>query len=685
MKTFRTAASLMLFGALIIASSADMSAIPRFGLDVVHSFAGAPGDGTPASSESSAALLQATDGNFYGTTYYGGASDGGSVYKMTPSGTVTILHSFTGGADGAFPLAGLIQATDTKFYGTTSLGGASNLGTVFTITADGTLTTLYNFSGPQNGAPGADGANPHAALLQTSDGNFYGTTEFGGTAGRGTLFVMSPAGAILGRISFTGGFDGAHPKAPLIQAADGSLYGTTYAGTTLTDGRVFRLAGGILSVVHTFAGGAADGANPSAAVVQANDGNFYGTTLFGGASDKGTAFKMTPDGTVTLLHSFSGGADGEAPYGALMQAADGNLYGTTRVGGASYGTIYKISLSGTFTVIHTFTGGAEGAVPVAPFIQAKSGRLYGTTSFGGAHNLGVVFRLPVGALGDVDGDGKADITVFRPSSSNWYMLTSGTNYSPSNATVVQWGLTNDVPAPGDYDGDGKTDPAVYRPSNGTWYILDSNTNYTTMMAIPWGVSTDVPVPADYDGDGKVDPAVYRPSTGQWFALYSSTNYTTYRLMSWGVSTDVPVQGDYDGDGKADFAVYRPSTAVWYVLQSSTNFTTYVAFQWGLSGDIAVPGDYDGDGLTDMAVFRPSNGTWYIQLSSTNNTHFVTFPWGTSGDVPVPADYDGDGVTDLAVFRPSTAVWYIRQSSTGNTTFVSYQWGLGGDTPINGRQ
>jgi phosphatidylserine/phosphatidylglycerophosphate/cardiolipin synthase-like enzyme len=268
---------------------------------------------------------------------------------------------------------------------------------------------------------------------------------------------------------------------------------------------------------------------------------------------------------------------------------------------------------------------------------------------------------------DFDGDGKADLTVFRSSTGTWYTRSSSTGAD----MFAQWGLSGDVPVPGDYDGDGKTDLAVFRPSSGIWYILNSSTG--TPAFVQWGLPGDVPVPGDYDGDGKTDVVVFRPSTGMWYVVYSSTG--TQALYQWGLSGDVPVPGDYDGDGKTDIAVFRPSTGIWYVQLSSTG--TQAFFQWGLSGDVPVPGDYDGDGMTDIAVFRPSTGIWYIVNSSTGTRAF--YQWGLNGDVPVPGDYDGDGKTDIAVFRPSTAIWYIVNSSTGTLAF--YQWGLNGDIPI----
>lgn len=274
--------------------------------------------------------------------------------------------------------------------------------------------------------------------------------------------------------------------------------------------------------------------------------------------------------------------------------------------------------------------------------------------------------LPKNKVSDFDGDGKTDISVFRPSSGNWEIEQS----SNGNPTTINFGVNGDVITPGDFDGDGVNDLAIYRPSTGTWWIRRSS-NPTNFQAVQFGNSTDTPMAADYDADGKTDVAVWRQSTGVWYILQSTLGL---RITLWGVSTDKPVRGDFEGDGKADIAVWRPSNGVWYILQSSSSIPMYG--QWGANGDKPLSADFDGNGVSDLAVYRPSNGVWYILDPATGL--FRGYAWGIAEDMPIPSDFDGDGKADVTVFRPSSNVWYRLNSSNGGVDVRAF--GQSGDTP-----
>lgn len=356
-----------------------------------------------------ARLVQGPDGSFYGTTEQGGAYSLGTVFKINSTGVFSNLLSFTGtgGAyPGAAPVAGLIWGADGNLYGTTQYGGTSNNGTVFGLTTNGAFTSLVSFSGT-NGA--YIGANPAAGLAWGTNaglGALYGTTQYGGTndiinGGDGTIFVVTTNSLFTNLVSFTGTngpFLGANPVGDLVRGTNGSLYGTTWYGGTndlanYGDGEIFRLLpSGIFRPIYSF--NTVDGASPQAGLTLGKDGNFYGTTYYGGTFSAGTIFKMTSAGVLATLASFNN-VNGANPQAALVQGLDGNFYGTATVGGtnSSYGTVFQLTSGGALSALINFAG-TNGRYPVAGLIQGTDGNFYGTTPSGTTSPQGTAFRFP---------------------------------------------------------------------------------------------------------------------------------------------------------------------------------------------------------------------------------------------------------------------------------------------------
>jgi len=348
-------------------------------LTTVYSFTGGEDGANPN------AMARADNGGFYGTTQSGGTNFAGTVFHLAPGGGVAPLYSFTGGDDGATPFAAPIQGPDGDFYGTTYQGGASDNGTIFRTTPNGVLTTLVSLDIPV-------GDLPYSGLTLGLDGNFYGTTYQGGAGGRGTAFRMSANGVLTTLYSFSNGPEGGHLAAGLLRGTDGHFYGTTYKGGANGYGTVFQItASGALRSLASF--NSTNGAFPLAELVQDPAGNFYGTTTAGGAYSNGTVFRMSPAGVVTTLYSFGGGGDGSYPAAALLLATDGNSYGTTAYGGDyGDGTVFRMAPGGTLTTLVAFDGYA-GANPQAVLTEDADGSLYGSTQNGGASDAGVIFRL----------------------------------------------------------------------------------------------------------------------------------------------------------------------------------------------------------------------------------------------------------------------------------------------------
>jgi len=589
------------------------------------------------------------DGDGKVITDFSQTQDYGYAVAIQSDGKIVVAGTsgsfLLGGTDFALVRYNTDGSLDTSFDGDgklkTDFGTSIDYGYAVAIQTDGKIVVA--------GAPGFLLAryNTDGSLDTSFDGDGKVITAFGISATARTVVIQSN-----GKIVAAGStFNGTNNDFALIRYnADGSLdtsfdgdgkvatnFGNSHdsvnAVAIQSDGRIIAVGESGMSSEYDFAVARynTDG-SPDASFD--TDGKV--TTNFG-SRDLALAVAVQLNGKIVVA--------GVGPGFALARYnADGSL---------------DISFDGDGKVTTAFsTNSGARAVAIQPDGKIVAA---GYSNNGSEFNFAVARYIgdavaPNQTLFDFDGDGRADISVFRPSNGAWYL-----NQSTNGFTGVQFGLSTDKIVPADFDGDGKTDIAVYR--DGTWYLQRSRDGF---LGLAFGAATDIPIPADFDGDGCAEIAVFRPSDGVWYIYNLTTNQFTG--FPFGQAGDVPVAADYDGDGKTDVAVFRNGT--WYIQQSRDGFTG-IAF--GQSGDIPVPTDYDGDGQADVAVFRPSDGTWYLQRSQFG---FTGVAFGLGSDLPVPADYNGDGKTDVAVYRNGT--WYIQSGTVG---FTGVSFGEATDKPI----
>ncbi|MBL8182790.1 MAG: VCBS repeat-containing protein [Blastocatellia bacterium] len=596
----------------------------------------------------------------------GGDANWGTAANWTPSGVPAAND------DLVFPVTALQQSNNnntsvlTTYRSITVEGGTYTIGgNLLRLTNGLTVnggTQTFNFpltlSAPQTIASNNSGTATILILsigsnLTTIDGS--GIVGIGLISGNGGIIKNGPgAGAIISAAGFSG---------PI----------TLNNGIFVVDANIPSTGVTVNNPVVTTGGLAISGFGGTGTVGSVN--------VVQGAVSAGTL--TSPTGILTISNGLTFTANGTfaCKLGGTTPGANGhdqlNVTGTVSLNNALLAPIpwagFRPAIGDSYVILRNDSNDPiNGTFLNLPNNSVFSGPL--NTAFKITYNGGdgndIAIQVVPRSSYDFDGDGKSDISIYRPSTTTWWYQSS----INSAQTPTTWGTPTDVLAPADYDGDKKADVAVFRPSNGTWYTLNSST--ITASITQFGASGDKPMPNDFDGDGRADIAVFRPSDGGWYQIRSLT--TQVFIQQFGLATDIPQLFDYDGDGFGDLSVFRPSDGTWHFLKSSDN--AYTAFPFGLAGDKPVPADYDGDGRTDVAVFRatsdPNLPDFYIL--TTNTFNYYGLSWGVPNDLPSVGDYDGDGKADVGIFRPSTNEWYLLRSTAGLQSAV---FGLSGDKPI----
>jgi len=623
----------------------------------------------------------------------------GTAYNQSVSGTPAGAYSYSV-TSGALPLGLTLNGSTGAITGTPTASGTFT----FTIRASAGSCTGSSSYTVTIGCPsisftttslpaGAVGGTYSQTLTVTPSGAYTFSLIVGslpsGVTLNATTGVISGLPLVTGTFNFTIKTQAANgcsatqayslaincPSIVLMPVALPN--GTT--GTAYSQAVTASPAGGNYSFAVT------SGSLPAGLTLNAATGVLSGTPATNGTS------------TFTITATGFGGCTGSKSYTVVIGGGSCPTITLPDLSNGVAGQLYSKSVAATPAGTYNYAV-TSGSLPPGLTIFGAFGLIYGYPAAAGTYSFTLTatdsnqctgnksYSVVIGGaalrsfvFGDFDGDGKADLSIWRVKDGNWLTLKSGDGQLQN----AQWGtsvdLYNDITVPGDYDGDGKMDLAVFSRSKlqgGQWRIKGSKGGEVTTEV--WGLATDTPVPADYDGDGKTDIAVWRGAESNWYILRSSDHQT--QVISWGTSNapyrDVPVPADYDGDGKADVAVFRQSTGHWYIKLSSDG--SVVDKFWGLGTDVPVPADYDGDGKADIAVWRGTDTNWYIVRSSDGQTQAVSWGISSLGDVPVPGDYDGDGKADIAVWRATEGNWYVRLSRDGSVMTKAH--GQSGDAP-----
>ncbi|HWZ95186.1 MAG TPA: choice-of-anchor tandem repeat GloVer-containing protein [Opitutaceae bacterium] len=589
----------------LVTSSVYTINSPTATLNVLYSFSTSNGGGiTPL-----AGLVLGSDGNYYGTTSNGGSGNDGTVFGISAYGALTTSVSFTG-TNGATPYADLVLGGDGNYYGTTRRGGSANDGTVFKLSVSsggvGTLTSLVSFTG-------TNGAYPDATLVQGSDGNFYGTTQYGGASGatgHGTVFKITLAGVLTTLVSFVD-TNGAYPTAGLVQGSDGNFYGTTSGGGSNSDGTVFKITpAGALTTLVSFTG--LNGGSPTGGLVQGVDGNFYGTTESASYTIYGTVFRITPAGALTTLVSFNG-ANGYLPDASLLQGGDGNFYGTTSQGGSgSNGTVFQVTPSGVMTTLALFNG-ANGAHPDGRLMQTIDPHyFYGTTSAGGTSNGGEVFEVILSPTA---------APVFSPPAGIYTSPPSVTITSATNGATIRYTTDGSTPT--------ETNGAIYSGA-----VNIGSSTYFRAVAYAGGYSDSAITAANYSVGPRVAAPVFSPAPGTYTSAPAVTISTTTSGATIRYTTDGSTPTETHG------TIYSVPVNI-----SATTTLQAIGYGGGRNYDSTVTGGtYTIAPSAATPTFSPVAGTYTgaQSVAITSATSGASIAYTTDGSTPTES---GGSVTN----------------------------------------
>ncbi|MGA8491377.1 MAG: choice-of-anchor tandem repeat GloVer-containing protein [Terriglobales bacterium] len=611
------------------------------------------------------AIAQGRDGNLYTTSANGGTgnNNNGTVFRVTPSGTLSVVSNL--GSPGDSPFSGVTLGTDGNFYGTTELNGEGP-GTVFKVTPKGVETGLHIFGNT------GDGACPYAAPIEGTDGNYYGTTTtVCGFGSQGTVYKVTSAGVLTTLHTFTGP-DGSNITAQLVQGTDGNFYGTSYDGGANNDGVIFKMTpSGTVTVLHNFTG--TDGSAVYRGLIQASDGNFYGDTNAGGSANAGVIFKITPSGTYTVLHNFNGTTDGNGLGSSLMQATDGKFYGVADAGGSSnLGTLFSITTGGTFFVLVNFNG-TNGSAPNSPLRQNTNGVLYGDTYQGGdlsfcsGAGCGVFYSLNIGAkpfinLESTSGKVGSKVGIFGQGfSSSSIVKFNGVKAT----TVTRNGSTFLLATVPSGASDGKvtvTTGSTELTSSQTFIVHNSWRSGTAlptalMGAAAGAIGSEIYVVGGYTLSGAVgNNQIYNPEKNSWTSGAADPNPRAFAAYAV-VNKKLYMFGGSNGSALLNVAeAYDPATNTWSTL-APVPYVSETASAVADKDVIYVIGGQDYSGyLTTVESYNTTTNTWTAEAPLPDAQGWAAV--GLLGTTVVAAD-GSNGSINLGInqgYNPTNNTW-----------------------------